>query len=184
LREYLYFPMGGSRFGEWLTARNYFVVMTLCGLWHGAAWPFVVFGLIQGIWLVLHRGVRSWSRARPRLEAALVSTTGTSVRIAFFLVTFMLTLVVFRTSSLSVAGRMFAGLFSPQSGLSLTLKPTSLYVLTAVVILGHVVSAWPRWPRTFRSLSPPVRGLSYAAAISAALLLAPDAGQAFIYFQF
>jgi alginate O-acetyltransferase complex protein AlgI len=184
LREYLYFPMGGSRFGEWLTARNYFIVMTLCGLWHGAAWPFVVFGFIQGVWLVLHRQVRAWCRARPSVDAVLLSGPGTALRISTFLLTFMLTLVVFRTASLSAAGQMFAGMFVPQGGQSLPLKPISLYVLATLVLVGHGISARPWWPRLLNGVASPIRGLGYAAAITGALMLAPDAGQAFIYFQF
>ncbi len=44
LRDYLYIPLGGSRGSEWQTRRNLFITMVLGGLWHGAAWTFVLLG--------------------------------------------------------------------------------------------------------------------------------------------
>ncbi len=184
LRDYLFFPLGGSRGGAWRTAGNYFVVMTVCGLWHGAAWPFICFGMIHGTWLALHRAARAGISWAPRLDAALRTAPGTIARVAAFLVPYTLTLVVFRSSSLTAGANMFAGMFAGRAGLPLPLAAVSLYVLTAVVIAGHIVAANPRWPCLAEALPSPVRGLGYAAAVTAALLLAPDAGQAFVYFQF
>ena len=67
LREYLYFSLGGSRGGQWLTARNLLLTMLLGGLWHGAAWNYILWGAFHGGLLVLwHRyeavhGEVSWS---------------------------------------------------------------------------------------------------------------------------
>jgi len=55
LRDYVYIPLGGSREGLWKTCRNLFVTMVLVGLWHGAAWTFIVWGAYHGVLLVLHR---------------------------------------------------------------------------------------------------------------------------------
>ncbi len=66
LRDYLYIPLGGNRGGERRTERNLLVVMVLGGLWHGAAWTFVVWGAIHGALLAIHRrrslhpGHRPW----------------------------------------------------------------------------------------------------------------------------
>jgi D-alanyl-lipoteichoic acid acyltransferase DltB (MBOAT superfamily) len=54
LRDYLYIPLGGSRYGLCKTARNMMVTFLLCGLWHGAAWTFVLWGVFQGILVTLH----------------------------------------------------------------------------------------------------------------------------------
>jgi alginate O-acetyltransferase complex protein AlgI len=62
LRNYLYFPLGGSRQGLWRTCVNLMIVMGLAGLWHGAAWGFVVWGLIHGLGLVVHRLTDGLSR--------------------------------------------------------------------------------------------------------------------------
>ncbi|MBM0741630.1 MBOAT family protein [Phormidium sp. CLA17] len=55
LRNYLYFPLGGSRQGLFRTCLNLIIVMAIAGIWHGAAWGFVVWGLLHGIGLVVHR---------------------------------------------------------------------------------------------------------------------------------
>lgn len=55
LRNYLYFPLGGSRRGLGRTCLNLMIVMVIAGLWHGAAWGFVIWGLLHGFGLVLHR---------------------------------------------------------------------------------------------------------------------------------
>src|SRR5205085_1980652 len=55
LRDYLYIPFGGNRRGRLLTYRNLLVTMLLGGLWHGAAWPFVVWGGIHGTGLAVER---------------------------------------------------------------------------------------------------------------------------------
>ena len=55
LRDYVYIPLGGSRGGQWLTARNLVITMTLGGLWHGASWNFVIWGLWHGTFLVIER---------------------------------------------------------------------------------------------------------------------------------
>ncbi len=60
LRDYLYIPLGGNRKGELKTYRNLMLTMILGGLWHGAAWTFVLWGVYQGLALVIHRRMRPW----------------------------------------------------------------------------------------------------------------------------
>ncbi len=55
LRDYLYIPLGGNRGGSWMNYRNLMLTMVLGGLWHGAAWNFVLWGLFHGGILVLYR---------------------------------------------------------------------------------------------------------------------------------
>ncbi len=54
-RDYLYIPLGGNRLGPTRTAANLLLVFLLCGLWHGAAWIFVIWGLVHGFFLALER---------------------------------------------------------------------------------------------------------------------------------
>ncbi len=55
LRDYLYIPLGGNRHGIWRTYFNIFVVFLLGGIWHGAGWTFVVWGMLHGVAMVVHR---------------------------------------------------------------------------------------------------------------------------------
>ena len=52
LKEYLYFPLGGSRRGKWRTCVNIMIVFAISGLWHGADWTFVIWGAVNGIMLL------------------------------------------------------------------------------------------------------------------------------------
>ncbi len=61
IRDYLYFPLGGSRQSNFTTYRNLLVAMTLCGLWHGAAWTFAFWGTLHGIALAINRFPISYS---------------------------------------------------------------------------------------------------------------------------
>src|SRR5208282_6410127 len=54
LRDYLYFPLGGSRRGAFTQYRNIMIVMLLGGLWHGAGWTFVIWGGLHGVYLVVN----------------------------------------------------------------------------------------------------------------------------------
>ena len=74
LRDYLFIPLGGSRGGLLKTVRNLFIVMLLGGLWHGAAWTFVLWGIYHGVLLGLHA---MWRHADARRLPALVAVPGT-----------------------------------------------------------------------------------------------------------
>jgi len=75
LRDYLYIPLGGNRYGTVATVRNLMLTMLLGGLWHGAAWTFVFWGALHGIGLVVHRAFASvagiGSRPPERMFSAL-----------------------------------------------------------------------------------------------------------------
>jgi alginate O-acetyltransferase complex protein AlgI len=184
LRDYVFFPLGGSRGGGWRTSFNLVVVFTLCGLWHGAAWPFIVFGLTHGIWLSLHRLFRAFCEARPVLKGLLDSVPGTALRIGVTLFLFTCTLAIYRATTLAEGMTLLHRLFVPHTGDRLLLKPLSFVLLTILLAVGHLLAHRERWRRLLGVMPAPVRGFSYAVAVSVALLLAPDAGTAFLYFQF
>ena len=78
LRDYLYIPLGGSRHGQWMTARNLMLTMLLGGLWHGASWIFVLWGGYHGLLLVvchffLRRGAEESWRGGKRLAAIAIT---------------------------------------------------------------------------------------------------------------
>ncbi|MEZ6070468.1 MAG: MBOAT family O-acyltransferase [Pirellulales bacterium] len=80
LRDYLYFSLGGNRAGHVRTLQNLIITMFLGGLWHGAAWTFVVWGLLHGVYLVAERlirlrfgGAAIWSTTPARVFLALLT---------------------------------------------------------------------------------------------------------------
>jgi alginate O-acetyltransferase complex protein AlgI len=66
LRDYLYIPLGGNRLGPWRQTCNLLATMLLCGLWHGAAWNFVLWGGLHGVFLVVHKQYRRWCAPLPQ----------------------------------------------------------------------------------------------------------------------
>jgi alginate O-acetyltransferase complex protein AlgI len=185
LRDYLFIPLGGSHGGEWKTRRNLFLTMTLCGLWHGAAWPFVGFGVVQGLYMIVHRAFHRASRQRPRLDALLRSPPGTLGRVALTFLTFCLSLVIFRAADFATAGQMYLRLFhvgASHSGPPLPV--TGFWLTVAVVVAAHLVRHFGLWQRWNWRMPPSLLGASYAAVLMVALVLAPHGGKAFIYFQF
>ncbi len=184
LRDYLFIPLGGSRGTEWQTCRNLFLTMALGGLWHGASWNFVIWGGLHGGLLIAHRGFRAFCETRPALDAALRTALGTALRVALTFAAVVCGWVFFRATTLAAAGGIFHRLFVPAAGRSSPLAGVSLWVLLGVLAVAHAVAARGLWKRWAERLPAPVLGGAYALALNFALLLAPDAGKTFIYFQF
>jgi alginate O-acetyltransferase complex protein AlgI len=185
LRDYLFIPLGGSRDGEWKTRRNLLITMTLCGLWHGAAWTYVGFGAIQGLMLITQRVFHRWCKGRPRLSEALRSHPGTLLCIAFTFVSFCVSLVVFRAPSFGHAFAMYERMLTPAPGaLPTPLPEFGFWVTVAVMLAAHVLGKTGVWIRPALRLSAPMLGFSYAVLLGLALVLAPQGAKPFIYFQF
>jgi alginate O-acetyltransferase complex protein AlgI len=184
LRDYLFIPLGGSRGGAWKTNRNLLVTMALGGLWHGANWPCVAFGLLHGSFLIIHRAFRFWCQRRPRLDHLLLTPVGTAVRIAVTFLVFSLSLVIFRSPTLEMGMTLLRGLLLPQTGLGAPLADVGVWYTVLVVACCHAVARRGVAEKVFASLPSPVVGASYALVLVLALVLAPHTGKAFIYFQF
>jgi D-alanyl-lipoteichoic acid acyltransferase DltB (MBOAT superfamily) len=174
LRDYLYVPLGGNRRGRRRTYANLLLTMLLGGLWHGAAWTFVLWGAYHGIWLGLHRLLVEATGGRaPRTPAWLRRT------VTFHLV--VLGWVLFRAGSLEaaaallhglVAGRPLAGPF-PIAVLALVLLGAATHGLALRVDLA---AGWRRVPRL-------VQGAVYGVVVVLVGLFSAQT-QRFIYFQF
>jgi alginate O-acetyltransferase complex protein AlgI len=113
LRDYLYIPLGGNRLGPRRTLVNLMVVMVLGGLWHGAAWTFILWGAWQGLFLVLERG-----RRRPPSEA-LEAEGAHPMAVAATMLVVLVGWVLFRSATLSGALRLYAGMIG-LNGLALS----------------------------------------------------------------
>jgi alginate O-acetyltransferase complex protein AlgI len=184
LRQHVFIPLGGSRGGAWRTARNLLVTMALGGLWHGASWTYVVWGLLHGLLLIGHRGFAALCEGRRTVQYVLRSGAGTALRIGVTFFCFCLTLVVFRCTTLGTGATMLGRMLVPCSGWETPLCSRALWLTVLAVVLGHVHALRPVWRHGLERLPAPVRGLGYATALTLALVLAPGPGKAFIYFQF
>src|SRR4051812_18260324 len=136
LRDYLYIPLGGNQVRPGRAAINLVIVMFLGGLWHGAAWTFVVWGLLHGSYLVIERVIRvffehkAWA-SRPSTRLVVGFATYGAVCIAW---------VFFRASDFTIASRMLTGMFGghPQGDAILTTRELwQIGMVTAGVIAMH-----------------------------------------------
>ena len=180
LRDYLYVPLGGNRGGEGFVARNLLLTMLLGGLWHGAAWHFVLWGGLHGAALVAHR---AWNRAGGRLPAAV----GVGLTFAWVCGCW----VVFRAPDLPTAVAACRALVpstgSP-GGVGFTTTPLPGANVWAVglpaLALAHAL-AWRRTLATWWARLPdPAFAAACGLVFGVMLTLLPTRYAPFIYFQF
>lgn len=184
LRDYLFIPLGGSRHGFLRTARNLLLTMTLGGLWHGAQWNFVVFGILHGGFLVIHRGFQQIAASLGFLRRLGPTVAGAILGWLITMTVFALSLVVFRAASLGEAGTIFAHLLVRHAGKPSAIPECSLWLALGMLALGHALGKYPRWHQWIDRLPAPTLGFAYGLLATFVLVVAPPAGKMFIYFQF
>lgn len=179
LRDYLFIPLGGSRGTAWRTARNLMITMVLGGLWHGASWTFIIWGMLHGALLVVERwlGRRSGNR--------LESPWGHLSAIATF-VSVLLTWVPFRArtfGSMSTIVAAMVGLGGPgealpmQDVLQVACLGSTLFCIHRARASESVIlksdHRLPEW----------IQGLAYGFLLYL-VFTAASVNRNFIYFQF
>ena len=185
LRDYLYIPLGGSRGSELATLRNLMITMLLGGLWHGAAWTFVVWGAYHGLMLAIGREIRAWSQRR-----GIGIPEGLHwKRIALTLLMFHVTCygwLIFRSRSIAqvvdLTSRIAGGFLASVPELPTLLLPVVFIVGPLLVV--HIYQARRGSESAPLSLVPPVRYALYCAVFYLVLLFGSFKGAQFIYFQF
>ncbi|NQV05459.1 MBOAT family protein [bacterium] len=183
LRDYLYVPLGGNRGRSLLTYRNLMLTMLLGGLWHGAAWRFVVWGGLHAIWLTGERMLERYRDARNIPEPD--SPIGNALRRIWTFHLITIAWVFFRADSVGTAlellGRVVtafgagATLITPGVLLAIAVGIGAQYVSKSTVNHGLIA---------FSRLGPAVQGLALAFTLVIIDALGPEGVAAFIYFQF
>lgn len=176
LRDYIYFPLGGSRQSEAKTYRNLMITFGLNGLWHGGAWGFVAWGLGNGLGVCIYR---AWSRSRlgrlfriPHLFAvAMVFTFIVLVRVPF------------RTPDLSSAFDMYGAMFGVINAGTMAIP---FAIELALLTLGLIHWIFYRFPifEMVQSLPRVLFAGGMGAATALVLGILPVGHSPFIYFQF
>ena len=188
-RDYLYIPLGGNRLGPVRTYVNLFIVFFLTGLWHGASWNFVVWGLLHGCMMVLERiGLGRLLEKLPRMAGQL-----------YTLIIVLSAWVFFRVEDLGLAWNHLLTMFGANTG-NPVLVQAALYVNNATLlalvlgVLGALdvhtrLAQWIGVPSTGGSLPGGVRGVLESVGVLALLVLvcmsvASSTFSPFIYFRF
>ena len=191
LRDYLYIPLGGNRRGRFRTYVNLMLTMLLGGLWHGAAWTFVIWGALHGVALAVHKLVSrnaSGHESTGRLASRDVAGW------AFTYVFVCFSWVLFRSPDLSTALivlRKGAGL--APGGIAWTFAP--FWILLPAVGAAHAIGVYQSASSRSRPMRdaapgiplldmPFVRGFVLAAWLIVLFLFTPMRRSPFIYFQF
>jgi D-alanyl-lipoteichoic acid acyltransferase DltB (MBOAT superfamily) len=183
LRDYVFIPLGGSRGSRWQNYRNLMITMTLGGLWHGAAWGYVVWGIAHGALLVIHKQFQYYCHDKPRLTAFLETAWGTGLRIFITFFCVSMCWVLFQPE-LGQALTVFHKLFYIQPGLRLDLSNQSLWATVIFLWACQWLVRSGLWAKIYPRLPAPVLGVGYAICLCTALVLAPANSSSFIYFQF
>ena len=188
LRDYLYIPLGGSRKGRTRTYLNLMITMLLGGLWHGAAWRFVLWGGLHGIGLAIHKFImglfpsfKALGREMPWWRRAI------GILITFHFV--CLGWIFFRASDLQTGWEMIRQIFTD---FDTSLIPDILIgyrTVFALILTGYLLHLLPdrceNWGERFVTRTPLlVQTLLVAILIWGIMQIKSSDIQPFIYFQF
>ncbi len=192
LRNYLYFPLGGSRQGLGRTCLNLMIVMAIAGIWHGAAWGFIVWGLMHGVALVAHRLTDSLSQRSPVAKQFWQQPYG--VLTAWLLTQFMVffTWIFFRLPNLKdswfvvtrLVGHPADAQFAQKVYLeAIGLQPGQIWLLlcslVAVMLLAYGFERGLKLQLNWN-----VKLMLVPACLFAVWLFAPQGALPYIYFDF
>ncbi len=178
LRDYLYIPLGGNRHGITRMYAALMITMLLGGLWHGAAWTFVIWGALHGIYLVIERLLRY------RIKIKINAWNG----ILLALLTYAcvnITWVFFRAREFTTAKNMLASMFGLHEGEKILQSFDIIKVFTVIIFL--FICHWVMRNTSMKEVSlktpPIVLGIIWAL-LFVLICIAQGSGEQFIYFQF
>ncbi len=198
--DYVYIPLGGSRCKKWRHLLNVMIVFLLSGIWHGAAWTYVLWGVVHGVYQIVGN-LTAKSRSKLIAKIGIVENSPFDIWsrrvITFILVS--LAWMIFRANSFADLGILFKTLFAGWGGVSVgaSLEALGLSVVNIVTIILSLIvlkqldlqiNTRPNQDNSALSISPS-RSVVYVVvcwcvAIAWIILLASNQESAFIYFQF
>ena len=187
-RDYLYFPLGGSRVAVPRLYVNLMIVFVISGLWHGASWTFVIWGALNGLYVVtghITRKSRQWIWEKTGIPRVPVLDTCLQILVTFSLIA--LSRVFFRSENFTQAAAIFkkmAGFSGSLASESITMLLYSFFAIGVLLAVECRREFFPeRWSLSHhRRLL--VRTAWYAVLVLLILLVGVYDGGQFIYFQF
>lgn len=176
-RDYVYVPLGGNRKGRGRTLINLGATTFLSGLWHGANWTFVAWGLLHGVFITASHMLRDWSKdATPSRIRSLAGWTLTTTLVC-------LAWIPFRAPNFETAWLYFRHL-TGTPGERIVVSGLIAAAFAAFVVdhvFGWMSEHRERW---LRAIPAPAWGVGYAALVILLLHAVPRQPAPFIYFQF
>lgn len=189
-RDYLYIPLGGSKGGTWQKIRNVLIIFLLSGFWHGANWTYIVWGLLNGLYVLPSVILKT---NRTNLEIVAKGKQLPTIKEFFhILITFCLTVfgfIIFRSNTISQAFDYIKTIFSTSLFTAPHFEDSGKAIITGWLIIFFLIVEWLgreqqyaieklgiKWPK-------PIRWAMYYTIIIALCYFA-GSKQQFIYFQF
>ena len=187
-RDYIYFPLGGSRCDKWKTIRNVYIVWAISGLWHGANWTFVCWGLFHATLLAIYnifgintkyKNVVAYERYLPNIRETL------QILLTFFLT--VIGWILFRAESMTQAVGFLTAMFANQFFDASTIDGKRTLIISLLFLFAEWLQRDKQHSLQFPDIKPfiykPVRWGIYII-----ILFVIDrflvTSQTFIYFQF
>ena len=194
-KDYLYFPLGGSRCNRWRHLLNLMIVFLVSGLWHGASWTFVIWGALHGLYQIV--GTLTVDKRNALLSRIGLSKDSLLVVIFRRCVTFLLVgfaWIFFRANSLSDALTLIRALFCSTAPVSETLSLMGFNAVAAIVCILSILTLVMLDRMLVHSDEPDGSGAIVSSGafvyfvwiilLAWLLLLSKDMTSTFIYFQF
>lgn len=199
-RDYLYFPLGGSRVNKFRASLNVIIVFLVSGLWHGAAWTFIIWGLIHGVLQVIEKliyDIKPFRKFCPwKKEKKFLSPGGIITLILTFAI-ICFTWIFFRANSIGdavyVIKHLFSGICSPAKYIISGIKALDLQndtIIRLVISLPVLIVSdflFVKWDlfKKIGEIKPVFRWIIYIAVLLMIFSLTPSGSNSeFIYFQF
>ncbi|MEP6845241.1 MAG: MBOAT family O-acyltransferase [Panacibacter sp.] len=183
-RDYLYFPMGGNKKGALISVRNVLIVFALSGLWHGANWTFVIWGLLNGLLISVERLINPFLRKIHKL----LGRTANFFRSMTVFVLVTLSAVWFRSLTIGQGWYITKSILTVKKGGIFKGEPPTnfgyyLFAAFFLVVVEHIQEYYPNFKIIGHS-NVVVRYTGYVLLLTLMLMVGVFNGGQFIYFQF
>lgn len=179
IRDYLYIPLGGNRKGKIIKYINLIVAMSLCGLWHGSAWTFVLWGFLHGITLVVNH---HWKEDRSPFRAPHVNTLYRFMSWLLTFITVTFCWIIFRSENVSQAIDIMRKTIDFNSTLFAWYQPFVVFILFCFLLFHIIYFLQPKiisW-----SVESRVTSFILFCLIWLVIVFYPTEFQPFVYSQF
>ena len=183
LRDYIYFPLGGSKKGLLLQIRNLFIVFVISGLWHGANWTFIIYGSIHAALYIMYVLYKKWEKNNPYKLPSRLAVVSDLAAIAVTFMILTLARVYFRSPSVGEANDYLGLIFSG----SLFEKPAVSRLFVLLLLLFVFLEYLQRDKRHLLDIvSIRSKGIRYTIYLLVVFMTIYYAGEAqsFVYFKF
>ena len=181
LRQYIYIPLGGNRCSRPKYLSNIIVTMVVCGIWHGANWTFLLWGILHGIGLVVI-GVTKFSQTATRAMKIIPNQLKWLLTFVFIVVTW----VFFRSPNVDTARIILIGAFTGDLNFDIVFFETNVFYLTLLGLFAivHRFDSLSNVRFVYRWINKGVLTTFVIIAFATAIAITTDNPKAFIYFDF